>query len=55
MGIYLKRMAWLLVLVGVVLFIGGGILSNDAVSRAGLVAGLTGIVWAVGLRSRNPP
>jgi len=53
MGFSLKRLAWLLTLLGVVLFIGGGVFSNEAVSRAGLVVGLTGVGWAVGLRNRH--
>ena len=40
-------------LVGVALFILGGALSNDVVSRVGLIAALTGVVWAIGLRARR--
>ena len=53
MGISLQRVAWLLALLGVVLFIGGGFVSNETISRAGLIVGLTGVVWAVGLRNRR--
>ncbi len=53
MRISLERTAWILALVGVALFIVGGALSNDMVSRAGLIAALTGVVWAIGLRARR--
>ncbi len=53
MRISLKLTAWTVALVGVALFILGGALSNDMVSRAGLIAALTGVVWAIGLRARR--
>ena len=53
MKITLERTAWILALVGVALFIVGGALSNSALSRFGLIAALTGVAWAVGLRARD--
>ena len=53
MRISLKLTAWTVALVGVALFIVGGALSNDVVSRAGLIGALTGVVWAIGLRARR--
>ena len=53
MKISLERTAWILALVGVALFIVGGAISNDTVSRAGLIAALTGVVWGIGLRARR--
>ena len=53
MKISLQRTAWILALVGAALFIVGGALSNTALSRAGLIAALTGVVWAIGLRARD--
>ena len=53
MGISLKRIAWLLVLLGIVLFIGGGFISSETLGRVGLIMGLTGVVWAVSLRNRR--
>ena len=53
MKISLERTAWILALVGVALFIIGGVVSNTVLSRAGLIAALTGVVWAVGLRARD--
>ncbi len=53
MRISLERTAWILALVGVALFIVGSAISNDMVSRAGLIAALTGVVWAIGLRARR--
>ncbi len=53
MKITLERTAWILALMGAALFIVGGALSNSALSRFGLIAALTGVVWAVGLRARD--
>ena len=53
MKISLERTAWILALMGVALFIVGGVLSNTMLSRAGLIAALTGVAWAVGLRARD--
>ena len=53
MKISLERTAWFLAVVGVALFIIGGVVSNTVLSRAGLIAALTGVVWAVGLRARD--
>ena len=53
MKITLKRTAWILALVGAALFVVGGVLSNTTLSRAGLIAALTGVAWAVGLRARD--
>lgn len=53
MKITLERTAWILALVGAALFIVGGVVSNTMLSRAGLIAALTGVVWAIGLRARD--
>ena len=53
MKISLERTAWILALVGAALFVVGGALSNTTLSRAGLIAALTGVAWAVGLRARD--
>ncbi len=53
MRISLERTAWTVALVGAALFIVGGAISNDVVSRAGLIAALTGVVWGIGLRARR--
>ena len=53
MKISLERTAWILALMGVALFIVGGVLSNTMLSWAGLIAALTGVAWAVGLRARD--
>ena len=53
MKISLERTAWILALAGAALFIVGGVVSNTMLSRVGLIAALTGVVWAVGLRARN--
>ncbi len=53
MRISLERTAWTVALIGVALFIVGGVISNDVVSRAGLIAALTGVVWGIGLRARR--
>ena len=53
MKITLYRTAWILALVGAALFIVGGVVSNTMLSRAGLIAALTGVAWAVGLRARD--
>ena len=54
MKITLERTAWILALVGAALFVVGGVLSNTTtLSRAGLIAALTGVAWAVGLRARD--
>ena len=53
MRISLERMAWMVALIGVALFIVGGAISNDMVSRVGLITALTGVVWGIGLRARR--
>ena len=53
MKISLERTAWILALVGAALFIVGGALSNSALGWFGLIAVLTGVAWAVGLRARD--
>lgn len=53
MRISLERTAWILALVGAALFIVGGVISNDMVSRVGLIAALTGVAWGIGLRARR--
>ena len=53
MKISLERTAWILALVGAALFVVGGALSNTTLSLAGLIAALTGVAWAVGLRARD--
>lgn len=53
MRISLERTAWILALAGAALFIIGGALSNDTLSRVGLIAALTGVAWAIGLRARR--
>ncbi len=53
MRISIERAAWILALAGVAIFIVGGAVSNTTLSRAGLIAALTGLVWVVGLRARR--
>ena len=53
MKISLQRTAWILALVGAALFIVGGLASNTMLSRFGLIAALTGVAWAIGLRARD--
>lgn len=53
MKITLERTAWILAVVGAVVFIAAGALSSDTLSRIGLIAALTGVAWAVGLRARS--
>ena len=53
MKITLERTAWILAVAGAALFIVGGVLSGDTLSRIGLIAALTGVAWAVGLRARG--
>ena len=53
MKISLERTAWILAVVGAVVFIAAGALSNTTLSRIGLIAALTGVAWAVGLRARG--
>lgn len=53
MKITLERTAWILAVAGAVVFIVAGALSSDTLSRIGLIAALTGVAWAVGLRARS--
>ncbi len=53
MKITLERTAWILAVAGAAVFIVGGVLSGDTLSRIGLIAALTGVAWAVGLRARG--
>ena len=53
MKITLERTAWILAVAGAVVFIVGGALGGDTLSRIGLIAALTGVAWAIGLRARN--
>ena len=53
MRISLEGAAWILALAGVALFIVGGALGGDTLSRIGLIAALTGVAWGVGLRMRG--
>ena len=43
----------MLAVAGVAVFVVGGALSGDMLGRIGLIAALTGVVWAVGLRMRG--
>ena len=53
MKISLERTAWILAVAGAVVFIAAGALSSTMLSRIGLIAALTGVVWAFGLRARG--
>ena len=53
MKITLERTAWILAVAGAVVFIVGGALGGDTLSRIGLIAALTGVAWAIGLRTRG--
>ena len=53
MKITLERTAWILAVAGAVVFIVGGALGGDTLSRIGLIAALTGVAWAIGLRARG--